>query len=1069
MHTAKYTPPTGPAVLERDRLISKLLSWEDRKLVLIHGPAGSGKSTLAAGYLGTVRSSSLWYSLDRSDEEPEVFLGNLARAAQRSFPRQMTTLPAVPRHRYGTGDPSPALVHWISTVFGGITDGLIVLDDYHCAADPCLLSRLIMELITATPPTLRFVLLSRERFAFDIGRLRAKRAVGELCGSDLRFSDAEAVDLFTSVFGSPIPAAEASRLNRMTEGWAAGLVLLHEYLATSTEPLAQLSLEGAQTSGFREHVFEYLAQEVFSHLPAELQTFLVRTSVTDHLPEPLVVRLTGHAGSSAVGAMVRELLRRNLFVSTTGTDGTVVRYHALFRDFLVKQLLISEPSATVRQLHAIAARYFLTSGDPVRAIDLYLESGQFEKAVLLIERTGRRLIAAGRTRTLLRLLNALPPVLQERPWPLFFRAVVLRFTEPGSALTLHDRAHRTFRIDGDVEGQMLSLCGVIEACFHGGGDFRRMARAATQAQALVHTRRRVSRDTRSRLTLALGTAWFFTGRLDSSIEALQEAAKQFRTAGNRYHEVSCAVYLTSCSLYHGDFALAQHAVRRGFEAQRDIPEDPGGEAALHLVQAMVFLFTGDATRADASLGTCRRLAQENGLEAIELLMLDIGGWVKLAQGDLRTAELMLMECLRAGERSGKRFFSLSASHLLSIVYLFQRKLDRAARMSERALGGRPADQSLLFRGIYLILSGAIHGELGRDSLAERELREAALLLQRCRSVQQEANAHLMLARHYLRTGKHPAALRHLREGFSLGEAAGITYYAPFTADQVRELAQEAIKQDLCVDHCRALLGRATLPGRTPQVRVSCLGRFQVERDGSVVRDVQWKSRRARTLIKLLAAQERGGLPRDRVLDILWPHASPVRHPALFSSLLHRLRRMLDPPDAALRTMSCITQERDQVRLNSERVWTDVAAFVAAVKQARQMQSASEDRSETLKTFEKAIGLYSGDLLPDDVYEDWVMPERERLRRLYTEALDAAAELSEAIGESGRSRVLYERMFSFDPCHDQACRWLMARHAAEGQRHKAVRVYERHELAVRSELDIEPDEKTRKLYRSIIGG
>ena len=83
--------------------------------------------------------------------------------------------------------------------------------------------------------------------------------------------------------------------------------------------------------------------------------------------------------------------------------------------------------------------------------------------------------------------------------------------------------------------------------------------------------------------------------------------------------------------------------------------------------------------------------------------------------------------------------------------------------------------------------------------------------------------------------------------------------------------------------------------------------------------------------------------------------------------------------------------------------------------------------------------------------------------------DSAAEISETIGEAERSRVLYERMFAYDPCHDHACRWLMSRHLAEGHRHKAVRVYERHELAVRQELDIDPDEKTRKLYRSIIGG
>ena len=1065
MQTAKFAPPIGPTVLERDRLIQKLVSWEDRKLVLIHGPAGQGKSTLAASYVRTLRTPWVWYTLDRSDDEPRAFLDNLAQATARSFPRETTTLPPLPRQRFDLENLSPAVVQWVHTVFGGMREGLLVLDDYLCPAGPSPLARLLKELLDATPSSLRFLLVSRARPSLDLNRLRARRLVGELTGNDLRFSDAETADLFTTVFSTPILPAEAARLNRMTEGWAAGLVLMHEYRASTQEPPARSALS-ARSPGFQDQVFDYLAHEVFSRLPADLQGFLLRTSVTDHLPDPLVRELTG---ISAAGAMVQELLRRNLFVSTDSSGGTALRYHALFREFLQKQLLVSMAPAAVRRLQATAARYFLHSGDPVRAIELYQESGQFEKAFLFIERAGQELIASGRTRTLLRLLDALPPREQEQPWSLYFRAIAIRFTDPRSALTLQDRAHRTFRASGDAEGQMLSLCGVIEACFHGGGDFRRMARAGAQARALLRTRNRASQGARSRLTLALGIAWFFTGRLDQSIEALQAAMKRFHAGSDLYHEVSCAIYLVPCALYHGDLALAQGTADRAFEAQRRVPEDPGGEAALHLVQAMAHLFSGDAARASASLDSCRRLVQLHGLEAIELLMLAIGGWIRMAQGDLRSAEVMLTECLRAGERSSKRFFSVTASHLLSIVYLFQRKLDRAERMADRALLGRPADQGTLFRGIYLIMNGAIHGEFGKPALAAQDLREAIRLLRACRAVQQEANAHLMLARLLLGTKQRAAALRELRTGFSLGEACGITYYAPFTSEQVRSLAVTALEQGICEDHCRSLLERPAGAGAAPALRVFCLGRFQVERNGTAIKDVQWKSRRARTLIKLLAAQGGRSITRDRITDLLWPKASPDRHPALFSSLLHRLRRVIDPPDASARASSCVIQEGDQVLLNRDRVWTDVTAFTAAVKEARQMRSARADQRDVLKAWEKAVGWYSGSLLPEDVYEDWALPEREQLRRLYTEALDAAAEISDTLGDAGRSHVLYERMFSFDPCHDQACRWLMARHAADGQRNKAVRVYERHELAVRKELDIEPDERTRKLYRSIIGG
>jgi DNA-binding SARP family transcriptional activator len=167
-------------------------------------------------------------------------------------------------------------------------------------------------------------------------------------------------------------------------------------------------------------------------------------------------------------------------------------------------------------------------------------------------------------------------------------------------------------------------------------------------------------------------------------------------------------------------------------------------------------------------------------------------------------------------------------------------------------------------------------------------------------------------------------------------------------------------------------------------------------------------------------------------------------------------------------MSCIVQEGDHLLLNKELVWTDVAAFRAAVEHARRT-AASGKTKDAFTACERATRFYGGDFLPNETCEDWTIPVREQLRRLFTETLDRAAELSESLGEKERSRALYEQMFSHDACHDHACRWLMEQYAAEGKRYAAITVYERHELAVRKELDIEPDEQTKKIYRSIIGG
>jgi LuxR family maltose regulon positive regulatory protein len=1075
VNPSKFLPPAWSAVLERERLLDKLAAWGNRKLVLIHGPAGQGKSTLAATYARTIDAPTIWYSLDANDNDPAVLFEGIARALQQA-PGAAGGVPPPPRPRYGTGDPAQAFLRWFNDVVQHIPAATIVFDDFPVEASQGSLQQVLLPFIEASPPTFRFLIISRARPEIDVGQLRAKRQLGEISGDELRFTSAEVTALFSTVFGMPVRPKEASHFHRMTEGWATSLVLLHEYLTSRPDEHSAARLPAFPAAEFRDHVFEYLAREVFAHLSPALQDFLLRTSVPDHLPLLLAGLLSGlpvgnetggKRGSEAptVPRMVGELRRRNLFLSVVDAAGETLRYHALFREFLLRQLTTRVAPPEVKRLQVAAAGYFSRQGDEVRAVELLLASGRPGEALRRIERAGRGLIARGRAEALLRLLDAMPADFRERPWPVYYRAVACRFTKSRRALELFDRAYDGFRKAGDREGQMLSLGGIIEACFHSGGDFIRMERAAGRARRLLGSADTVSRGTRAELLLALGTAAFFTGKLLPGIDALERSLALFRSLGDHFHQISAAIYLAPCALYHGDFRLAREAVRKGFEAQQEAPEEQGGEAALHLVQAMTDLFEGDFASPQASLDACAILAEVHGLESIEFLMLIIGGWVRLARGEHREAERLFKECRQRGELSQKAFFSVSASHLLAIVHLFEGRLGDAKRESDEALAVRSTGQSTLFRGIYLIISGAVHLELGRLARAERDLLTALALLQQSGAAQQEANARLMLARLSRRRGRPDEARRHLREGFSIGLERGFTYYAPLTAVQLRELAEDAVENGICVNYCASLLERLRSGRPAPSIRIFCFGGFRVERNGAPLREREWKSRRSKALVKLLATGPKEGRSRDVLLEVLWQHGSEEGRPELFRNLLHRSRRTLDPPGRSTLDRSSILQDGHRFALNSDIVWTDVDAFLSAVEEARRARTRGDER-EVLASYELALELYAGDLLPDDSLEG-LAAAREELRILCIEALDRSAEACESLGDRKRPIVLYERMFSFDPCNDKACRWLMQRHSAGGERNRAIRIYERHELAVRQELDMEPDERTRRVYRSII--
>jgi LuxR family transcriptional regulator, maltose regulon positive regulatory protein len=1076
---AKLTPPSSSHALERDRLLGKLQEWDEKKLIIIHGQAGQGKSTLVATHVHSCATAAVWYTLDREDADPAVFLAGLAQALKRIWPDRTFGLPLVPQNDLVPPRDAATMQRWIAQTFSSLSQPcLIVLDDYHAIPSPIEFDLLLRTLIDATPSNIRFIIISRTLPSLEIARLRARRMLGVLTGQDLAFDDREAHDLFCDVFGMPLDRTECTRINRRAEGWPAGLVLTHEYLAQSS-PQNSSGLFGTRcVDKLQPPVFEYIAQEVFSLLAPDLQDFLLRTAITNWLPPKLIQQLTGlpltaSAGKSSVQSVVQELQNRNLFISVTG-DAAVVRFHSLFHEFLLKKLQAETKPAVVQKLFTTAIGYFEQAGDPVRAIDLSLAAGQLGKAVLQIEACGQEVLARGQVQTLLRWISALPAKEQDRPWFLFFRANALRFSAPHEALLLLDRARTGFRNEKKAShrslGQIACLCGIIEACFHSGGDFQRMGRTALLAQALLKRTSRVSTAARAQLLLALGMAWFFIGKLEEATESLAQAHDIFSKQNDPVSRITSVLYLAPSALYQGDFRMAREALRKGFEALAVIPDDKTSHGALLLIQAMTALFEGKFGEAEKTLGQCTALADAHALGSIGALALVIGGWLKIAQGDHQGAEQMLGECQRRGKESQDAFFEASAAHLLAISHMFRSRLVKAKTLSDHALSIRTQSGSKLFHAVYLITSGAILMKLGKHRRAEQELLAALKVLQQIKAAQQEANCHLALAQLYDKTKKKALVRKHLQAGFSIGQERGFTYYALFDAAELSQLAQEAIRQDICTDHCTDLLGILSGTQRTPRLQIYCLGDFRVERDRAALGDSAWKSKRAKTLLKMLLARDDHKLLRDQVMDMLWPEADPEKQRVAYNVMLHRMRKTLEPdagPEPG-KDIFCIQNEHDVLALDSARVWTDVGEFRKRLGLATRLKRA-KDTAKALEAYESTLALYQGDFLPDDAYDDWAVDAREQLRAHYHKALDDAGEIAELLEDRNKAAHFYDLRFSSDPCNERSCRWLMTWHLANGRRSEAVRTYERCERALSRDMDMEPEDQTRKIFRRIIGG
>lgn len=225
------------------------------------------------------------------------------------------------------------------------------------------------------------------------------------------------------------------------------------------------------------------------------------------------------------------------------------------------------------------------------------------------------------------------------------------------------------------------------------------------------------------------------------------------------------------------------------------------------------------------------------------------------------------------------------------------------------------------------------------------------------------------------------------------------------------------------------------------VRIEVLGRFRVVVGGREIAEGQWPARRARELVALLALADGHRLPRDWVIEQLWPHLDAEAGAANLRKAAHYARRTLGGPDAVV------------LRAGRVELFPGRAVSVDAATFLRDAESALRD-SDSDACARAAAG-YAGELLPDSPYETWTQEPRRLVH----------ARLSELLRRGGQ----WERLLEIEPTDEGACRELMRAAIDTGRRHVAIRLYERLRVAIARELGTQPDTETRALYDQCTAG
>jgi DNA-binding SARP family transcriptional activator len=246
----------------------------------------------------------------------------------------------------------------------------------------------------------------------------------------------------------------------------------------------------------------------------------------------------------------------------------------------------------------------------------------------------------------------------------------------------------------------------------------------------------------------------------------------------------------------------------------------------------------------------------------------------------------------------------------------------------------------------------------------------------------------------------------------------------------------------------------------PALAVHMLGPFRVLVNERAVES--WPSGRGRALFKYLAAHHPQPIARDTLMDMFWPEAAPEAARNSLNVALHGLRQAF----RALTDVPVVLFHEGAYRINPElRLWVDAEEFERRVDAGRRIQGVGELGGATAE-YEVATGLYQGDFMADDPYDDWPVLARERLRVSYLDTLDRLGQIYFGQGKYAACANLCQLILVRDSCREDAHCRLMRCYARQGQHPLALRQYQACVEALRKELDVEPAPATTQLGERI---
>ena len=375
-----FPPVSYGGVILRKRLLDDIINRpEGTRGVIFQAPAGFGKTTSLQQAMEAFKTrgwNSGWLSCDEGDNDPQRFQLHVQALLS---PNNIFS---------GTENANDtSLLRLAESILHGFlntkTPTILLFDEFQAIHNESV-KNFFKFILPRLPKHVLIFIGTRTEPDIGLSTLLAHQVVILFQSDYLKFSDEEVQDFFLLSNNLEMSKEEVEAINSHAQGWPAALQLFRLALKNPDvrSSLSKLDLNTPRT------LTEYLADNVLSGQPKNIQEFLIKTSILRKMSGDLCDFVTGIENSQKI----LDLLEKGgVFISSMGCDNYWFKYHSLFSSFL-KSILEESYASQIPKIHNQAAKWFFEQNMHEDALHHALAAGDNAFAAEILNDWGSDLV-----------------------------------------------------------------------------------------------------------------------------------------------------------------------------------------------------------------------------------------------------------------------------------------------------------------------------------------------------------------------------------------------------------------------------------------------------------------------------------------------------------------------------------------------------------------------------------------------------------------------------------------------------------------------------------------------------